>query len=156
MAVSCSKRDVVILFIFTILLQLVAGVVAGLQEDWMRMSLYLFGSALVTFFATNILLAIRLKTYFEQLKDRLPINCAESPNVEGLATRILPVLTAILVPFWLSLSIMAILRQNGFWLALCLFACAVTIIVGTGVPIILKITVRLKQLGVAGGAGSSI
>ncbi len=142
----CDHRTIFTVLIASMVLPLLPGIVAGLVEDWMRMSLCLFSSTLMAFFTANTLLLIRLKTYFKHLENRFPGDFCQSPNTEGFATRILPVLMVVFVPIWMSLSIIAVSRQDPFWLGVSLFACGVTVIVGTDVPIILKITLRLKHL----------
>ena len=135
-----------IVVIVSAILLLVAGVLAGLQEDWFRMSLFLFSSALLVLFGMSDLLARRLRTYLRQLASQFSIDDPMSAYKAGLTTYIVFLLMFVPVPISLSLAIIVGLHQNGFWLGVCLFACAITVIIGAHALTIVEVKGRLNYL----------
>lgn len=64
-----TVRVVVIVLVVAVLVQLLAGVKAGLRQDWMKMSFMLFGSCLSVFFVMNVVAGWRIITSLSRLEE---------------------------------------------------------------------------------------
>ncbi len=140
------------------LIDLICGVVAGLQQDWVRMSLCLFGGVLAVFVGATVVVAMRLRDRLDRLDNRCHVDRGAVPTWVRRAQAGVGTFAVVSVAACMSLSWIA--GSRGEWLrsALYLTACAVTEIVfmailsGVGIGMRLR---RLEEHMAAGVAGSS-
>jgi len=151
-----------------VLINLLVGIGAALQENWMKMSLFFFVSALVVFFLMFCLLAMKVDACFSRL-DNLFSEKSDStqPRENGMidkkaTTNLKPIyrnniiiekviyfLDVLFVAVSMSLGVIAGLYQDLFRMGLYLTACAFTVIIFNVVEIVLKInkcSMRLENL----------
>ena len=124
-----------------------AGVVAGLHEDFMMSALYLFMGVFLTYVTMSFFLGLALKGIFRFLEDRFPRN-HDMPerSVGWRLARCLPILSLVSVPVLACLAVIAAVHQNALALGVCLCGCAVVVITCTNIAFIIAVSVRTKQL----------
>ncbi|MEN6424429.1 MAG: hypothetical protein ABFE13_03640 [Phycisphaerales bacterium] len=128
------------------MIQLISGVLAGVHDDWMRMSLFLFGGVLTVFFGMMFALMIGLQGSFGRLEERFQIARTTVPTIVRRVQMAVGVIAVVSVLAHMSLSIVAGFRSEWLRLALHLAACAITAIVCTGILTTLGIGSRLLRL----------
>jgi len=57
-----------------IVIQMLAGIMAGYRQDWMRMGIFLSGSILIFISFTSSLLVLKIDTCFKHLEDLISNN----------------------------------------------------------------------------------
>jgi hypothetical protein len=139
-------KTAMIVLTANVVIQLLAGVMAGLGEDWMRMSLFLFGAVLSVFFATTGLVMMSLKDRLAQLENRLHIDRTEIPAGTRRIGAGVGIFSVLSVAACMSLSIVAGFRGDWLRQGLYLAACAITVIVCTGILAALGIKTRFSNL----------
>lgn len=124
---------------------LVAGISAALDGDWLRMSLYFFGSALVAFVETSCLLGIKIDASFGRMERRFLGEHTAIPQPKCVVVQVLLIFMILSVAIHMSLAAIAHLGEQWFRLGVHLMACAVTVIVCTAVTYIIAIGVRSRR-----------
>jgi len=147
-----------ILLLGNAVIELICGVMWGLQQDWMRMSLLLFGSVLAVFFGTTVAVAMGVRDRLDRLDNRCHVDRGAVPTWVRRAQAGVEAFAVVSVAACMSLSWIA--GSRGEWLgsALYLTACAVTVIVVMAILSGAGIGMRLRRLeehlaaGAVGGA----
>jgi hypothetical protein len=137
------------------LIDLICGVVAGLQQDWTRMSLCLFGRVLAVLFGTTAVVAMGLRDRLDRLDNRCHVDRGAVPTWVRRAPAGVGTFAVVSVAACMSLSWIA--GSRGGWLrsGLYLTACAVTVIVFVAILSGVGIGMRLRRLEEHLAAGSS-
>jgi len=128
-------------------ISLFAGVMAGVHQDWMRMSLFLFGGVLAVFFATLRCLITGLEDRLGCLEARFQVD--QSPVLSIRRRRIQAAVGAFMVlsvAAHMSFSALAGFRGEWLRMALHLSACSITAIVCTSIVAMLSLGPRLSHL----------
>lgn len=156
-----TARVALIVLIAFGVVQLLAGVLAGLRQDWIGMTIYLVGAVLTVVILTSIPVALKTDNCFNRLEDLIsekscsvrPITTASNRKgvrkLNKVIEKIILIFTVISVPVHLSLAIFAGLCQFWFRLGIHLAACTITVVICLGVLMALKIdacTRRLEEL----------
>ncbi len=119
---------------------LLAGILAGLQQDWAKMSLLFVGFVLLILISVNFVLAGRIEGAFKCMEDRLP-RCRTDVHARNdrAALRRVGVLLTFSAAAEIWVAVFCAFR--GAWLVFAVFltACVVSSIVCTGIGTWLKI-----------------
>ncbi len=125
---------------------LLSGIMHGLRQDWMRMSLFFAGSVLTTFgFVSGIATskaAARFRKIEDQLQQRELVLAKASPLIAFGFTAFMVITVAV----GLCLAIVALFRRDGFGMGLYLTACGLAVVLCWGVSSILATSVQCKRL----------
>jgi hypothetical protein len=127
-------------------IQLYGGILAGLHEDWMRMSLFLFGSVLSVFAGTMTFVGMRLKERLTRVEDRFQVGQEPVPVIVRRIGAGVSIFAVLSIAGHMTLSVIAGFRGNWFRMGIHLTACAITVIVCTGVLAMMSINTRLARL----------
>ena len=127
-------------------INLYVGVLTGLREDWMRMSLSLFVSVLTVFSVTMGFVVMRLKDHLTRIEDRLQMGRASFPVIIRRIEAGVGIFMVLSIAGHMTLSIIAGFRGNWLQMGVYLTAGAITVIVCTGVLVMIGISTRLARL----------
>jgi hypothetical protein len=125
---------------------LYAGILAGLCEDWMRMSFSLFTFTLIVFVITRSLTTIRLKDRLTRVEDRFHVGREPAPAVIRRIGAAVGIFLVLSVASNMGLAVVAGLRANWFRMGIHLTACAVSAIISEGILHTITISTRLARL----------
>jgi len=125
---------------------LYAGVMAGLHSDWMRMSLSLFTSVLMVFFAMMGFIVMRLKDRLTRLEDRFQIGHEVVPRVVRRVEAAVAIFAVLSIAGHMTLSVVGGFRANWFRMGIHLTACAISVVVCTGILAGMSIGRRMARL----------
>lgn len=128
------------------LIHLYVGVVAGLHQDWMRMSLFLFASVLTAFFGTLGFVVTRVKAHLTRVEERVQMSKEPVPVFVRRLEAGVGIFAVLSIAGHMSLSIIAGFGANWFRMGIHLTACAITVVVCTGVLLMTSINARLVRL----------
>lgn len=145
------KKMLVTLILFSVALvvQLLFGALAGLGQDWMRMSIFFFTSFVIVYCCVGFLLGLRIDSSFRRLEDLISKksdSVRPGNQVVSVVSRVLHVFMVVSVAVQMSLAIFAGLRQDWLWLGVLLAASAITFVICGGVLMALRIHACSKRL----------
>ncbi len=128
------------------LIPLVGGIVQGLRQDWMRMSLYLFGAVVMLFLGVIAFTSLQTWACFSRIENHFPNRERELPKASPLLVFGLTGVMVISSAVAMSLAVVALLRHAPFSLGVSLTACAVVVLMCVAGLMVLGITVRCRRL----------
>jgi len=125
---------------------LYAGILAGFHEDWMRMSLSLFGSVFAVFVGMMAFVVMRLKDRLTRVEERLQIGHKPIPTSVRRTTAAVAIFMVLSGAVHMTLSAIAGFRGDWFRLGIHLTAFAITFIVCTAILAMVGINAHLARL----------
>jgi len=153
-----ARIALVLLFALS-LLQFIVGVIAGLHQDWMKMSIYFFGTVLSIVICTIIPVGRRIDVCFSHMEDIIseridsikPVpKTTPNPKPIRMASlvieKVVSIFMVISLPVHLSLGIFWGSREYWLGLGIHLSACAITVFICIGVLMSLRIDTLSKHL----------
>jgi hypothetical protein len=125
---------------------LYTGILAGLHEDWMRMSLFLSGAVVAVFVGAATFVVIRLRDRLPRVEERLRINRRPIPKKAHWVTTSVGTFMVLSITAHMILSIVAGFREDWFRLGIHLAAYAITLIVCAAILAAMNINMYLARL----------
>ncbi len=125
---------------------LYGGILAGLREDWMRMSSSFFLSSFSVFVCTAAFVAARLKDRLTRVEERLEIDHEPIPTAVRRTTTVVGIFMVGSGAVHMTLSGIAGFRGDGLWLGIHLTAFAITLFVCTAIMAVVRVSSHLARL----------
>jgi phosphatidylglycerophosphate synthase len=155
---SRNFRVALVVLTASALITSLAVVRAGLHQDWERMSILFFGTALTFLFLTMSLLGLKIDTRFRHMEKiakekpdpghpdtTKPSSQRGTHDPNRVLAKAVGIIMVISVPVLLSLAIIAGLHEKWFGLGAYLLACAVSAVTCMSVAMGLAIDVRAAR-----------
>ena len=154
-----NLRIAMIVLLASTVILLLVGIKAGLRQDWMRMSLFFFGTVLVIFFCTISLLGLQIDTRFRHIEDIVleksdsvrpvtttPLNRRVVHNLNQVISKVVGIFMVMSVPVLIFLAAIAGLHEKWFGLGVYLLVCSISVIISVVLLMELAIVVRSERL----------
>lgn len=148
--VSEKKREMLkvglIVLGASIVITLLSGILAAVQENWFKMSLSFFTAVYLVFCCMASVLAVKIEKSFKHLKNLIVQNTDDVLFKKDKITDVIGIISVILVAVTLSLGGISGLHNEFLKMGLYLITCASISIIFTGAALSLKVHKYTKQL----------
>jgi len=154
-----NLRIAMILLLASTVISLLVGIHAGFRQDWMRMSLFFFGTVLVIFFFTMSLMGLRIDTHFRRIEDIIleksdsgrivettPLNQRIVHNLNQVISKVVGIFMVMSVPVFIFLAAIAGLHEKWLGLGVYLLVCSISVVISIVLLMELMIVVRSERL----------
>jgi len=132
----------------TIVINLLSGILAAVQENWIKMSFSFFTAVYIVFCCMVSLLAVKIETSFEHLKKLIVQNTDDVHcKKDKITTTALGLSAVLLVAVTMSLGIIFGMREEFLKMGLYLATSASISIIFAGAALSLKVHKYTKHLG---------
>jgi len=137
----------IVVFSVGTVVHLLAGIFAGLQGDWDRMTFFFVVSVLFTVMATGFALARKVEDRFKYIERQLAVSPTRAYTRRDPAVfRMVGAFTISSVFVQLSLGALCAVREAWFAFGILLAACLMTFVICTGLLVSLKIKSHVEYL----------
>jgi len=154
-----NLRIAMILLLASTVILLLVGIKASLRQDWMRMSLFFFGTVLLIFFFTMSLMGLQINTRFRHIEDIVleksdsvrpvtttPLNRRVVHNLNQVISKVVGIFMVMSVAVLTFLAAIAGLHEKWFGLGVYLLVCSISVVISIALLMELAIVVRSERL----------
>lgn len=130
----------------SMVIMLLAGILAGVQKSWLKMSFLFFTTIHLVFCSMFSVLVVKIDTSFKHLKNLTAQNAYNNHHKKDKITDVIGLISVLLFAVTLSLAIISGFRKEFLKMGLYLITCESISIIFGGAALFLKVHKYTKHL----------